>query len=460
MKNNILILLCISVLVTATGCKKYLDVTPKSSISETELFTSEEGFQQALTGVYSQLASPTLYGDNLTLGFVSALAQNYNPANAFFIFKQTAALNFATAEVASRGASIWNDAYTAIAGLDNILAQIDSKKEIFRMNNYNLVKGEALGLRAYIHFDLLRLYGENYVTGLQKKAIPFRDKVDAAPKPPSTVDEVINFVLADLTVAEGLMETTDPIVTGNKSRSSYMNYMALKGLEARVNMYKGDNVKAAAAAHVVVNSTTFSFITNAQIAASGVNRDRLFSNELIFNLQIRNLTDWTETGLGYFKAAGDVRNDLTRTAANFNTLYETSSGGSTDYRYVYLLENDGSVQFPSKYWGMKSVPLIRLSEMYYILAETAATPEEGMGFLNTVRRNRGLAQLPLTGLTAIKLTTEITKEYQKEFLAEGQLFYFYKRLRVAKMLFNTKTFTDQNYKLLIPDSELEFNPNY
>ena len=177
-------------------------------------------------------------------------------------------------------------------------------------------------------------------------------------------------------------------------------------------------------------------------------------------MQIRNLTDWTETGLGYFKAAGDVRNDLTRTAANFNTLYETSSGGSTDYRYVYLLENDGSVQFPSKYWGMKSVPLIRLSEMYYILAETAATPEEGMGFLNTVRRNRGLAQLPLTGLTAIKLTTEITKEYQKEFLAEGQLFYFYKRLRVAKMLFNTKTFTDQNYKLLIPDSELEFNPNY
>lgn len=446
-------------LFTASGCKKFLDVTPKSSISETELFSSEEGFQQALTGIYSEMASPSLYGDNLSLGFVSAMAQNYNPANNLFIFKQTSALNFNSSEVVSRSAVIWKDAYTAIAGVDNILSQIDSKKDIFRDNNYSLVKGEALGIRAYLHFDLLRLFGENYVTGAQKKAIPFRDNLDASPKPPSTVDELINFLLADLSTAEDLLKDTDPIVNGDKSRTSFMNYMAVKGLEARIYMYKGDKEKAAAAAEEVVNSDKFTFVTNAQISASGINRDRLFSNELVFALQVKNLSDWTETGLGYFKAAGDTRNDLTRTSAQLNTLYETASGGSTDYRYVYLLENDGSIQYPSKYWGMKEVPLIRLSEMYYILAETAATPETGIGFLNMVRKNRGLAELPLD-LTAANLATEIKKEYQKEFLAEGQLFYYYKRLRTDKMLFSNKTLTDQNYILPIPDIELEFNPNY
>ncbi len=459
MKNKLILLVCLSVVVSVTGCKKFLDVTPKSSISETELFTSEEGFQQALIGIYSQMASSSLYGDNLSLGFVSAMAQNYNPANSLFIFKQTTALNFTSAEVVNIGSVIWRNTYTAIAGIDNILAQIDEKKEVFRMNNYNLVKGEALGLRAYLHFDLLRLYGENYMTGAQKKAIPYRNTLQAAPKPPSTVDEVINLLLADLADAEELLKNADPILDGVKTRKSYMNYMAIKGLEARVYMYKGDKGKAAAAAGEVVNSNKFAFVTNAQISASGINRDRLFSNELVFTLQVRNLIDWTETGLGYFKAAGDVRNDLTRSAANFNTLYETSSGGSTDFRYVYLLENDGTVQFPSKYWGMRNVPLIRLSEMYYILSESAATPQAGVGYLNMVRKNRGLSELP-ADVTEAKLAAEITKEYQKEFLAEGQLFYYYKRLRVSKMLFNTKALTDVNYILPIPDSELEFNPTY
>ena len=109
MKNKLILVVCLGLFFSLSGCKKFLDVTPKSSISETELFASEEGFQQALTGIYSQLASPSLYGDNLTLGFTSAMAQNYNPANALFIFKQTTALNFASAEMVNYTSSIWRN---------------------------------------------------------------------------------------------------------------------------------------------------------------------------------------------------------------------------------------------------------------------------------------------------------------------------------------------------------------
>ena len=37
-----------------------------------------------------------------------------------------------------------------------------------------------------------------------------------------------------------------------------------------------------------------------------------------------------------------------------------------------------------------TVVLIRLSEMYYILAECAETPEEASGYLNNVREVRGI----------------------------------------------------------------------
>ena len=35
------------------GCKKFLQVNPKDSVSEKQLFSSEVGFDQSLTGIFS-----------------------------------------------------------------------------------------------------------------------------------------------------------------------------------------------------------------------------------------------------------------------------------------------------------------------------------------------------------------------------------------------------------------------
>lgn len=52
-----------------------------------------------------------------------------------------------------------------------------------------------------------------------------------------------------------------------------------------------------------------------------------------------------------------------------------------------------------------------------------------------VRRNRGIAEDKMLpgGITSQKLTEEIEKEWKKEFLGEGQMFYFYKRLGYTKL---------------------------
>jgi len=470
MKTKIFATLAFFLVFSGVGCKKFLEVDPKSTMGEDQLFSSEVGFQQALTGVYSQMASRQLYGDYMSMGFASMIAQNYSPTiSSVFSFKQTVAMNFAGADALPLISGIWSKGYTTIAGANNIIEKIDDRKSIFSVNNYALIKGEALGIRAYLHFDLLRLFGANFATNPDKKAIPYRDVMNALSKVPSTVSEVSTMILADLKLAEDLMKGIDPINT-NKSRRFRMNYYAVKALQARVYMFRGDKTNAEAAAKEVVNAGVFKLTEPGMLSASASRKDRTFSTEQVFAVRVKDIRNWALEGEAYFKLNSGNRNHLTRTNPEFLRLYESSS---TDVRYSRLIEAEVQTYFSTKYWQTwiatateteadrldQTVPLIRLSEMYYILAETAATPDAGLVFLNQVRDKRVLAPVP-SGISAQKLDEEILKEYQKDFYAEGQLFYYYKRKLTRRMLFGAKDLTEANYIVPVPPNELEFNPNY
>lgn len=472
MKTKIKIFAALTMLlvVLGTGCKKFLEVDPKSTIGEEELFNSEIGFQQALTGLYSQMASRDLYGDNLSMGFSSLIAQNYSTSlSGVFSFPTTVALNFKGNDAVPLVSGIWTKGYNTIAAANNILSKIDNKQSIFTGNHYALVKGEALGLRAYLHFDLLRLFGANFATNPGKKAIPFRTELNALSKVPSTVDEVSAAILTDLKTAEALMKGKEPIAT-EKSRRFRMNYYAIKALQARVYLFRGDKINAAAAANEVVNSGIFTLIDPKSVSAPAASRDRTFSTEQVFAIRVKDMRTWVETDNAYFKSVSDNRKNLTRILTDFQTLYETGAGGGTDIRFANLIEADGLTYFCTKYWQTwvgtvendrldQNVSLMRLSEMYYILAETAATPDEGLVFLNKVREKRVIPVIA-AGITAQRLSEEITKEYQKDFYAEGQLFYYYKRKVANRMQFSSRNLTEASYIVPVPDNELEFNPNY
>ena len=52
------------------GCCDWLDVRPKSQVKEEDLFTSEAGFRDALTGIYALMGSVDTYGGNSTMGLL------------------------------------------------------------------------------------------------------------------------------------------------------------------------------------------------------------------------------------------------------------------------------------------------------------------------------------------------------------------------------------------------------
>lgn len=465
---------CLSLLLVAallSGCKKWLDVRPSAQIKQDELFENELGFKDALLGVYSKMTSRDLYSDNLTMGFLDVLAQRYSIGNAGHKLYYAARYDYQNVMVRARIDAIWGAMYNTIANTNNILGHLDDDKSIFSGENYALIKGESLGLRAFMHFDLLRMFAPAYSKGAGLTAIPYVTQFSTSTTPLSTIAEVLDQVILDLKTAEGLLEKSDPINGGpaidsdlGKYRANRMNYFAVKALLARVYLYKNDPVNAAIYARSVVAGKKYEFITGASL--TGVRKDRTFSTEHLFSLYANKLN---EPVLEYFKfrVAGIDATDLNHTESTVKTAFEVNSGGSTDFRYVYLWEMDQSTKFHSKFWQeyssaaingamyIKLVPLIRISEMYYILAECEKDPAAAIGYLNEVRSHRGLAALP-TNFTLDGVREEIMKEYRKEFFSEGQLFFYYKRFNYAKIPGSTMAATDKVYVLPMPDNEIEF----
>lgn len=110
------------------------------------------------------------------------------------------------------------------------------------------------------------------------------------------------------------------------------------------------------------------------------------------------------------------------------------------------------------------MPLIRLPEMYYIAAECYITgPDKDLGearrLLQEVRKARAVYDELDATLDEAGLMAELEKEYRKEFICEGVVFYFYKRLgyeklpRQSDVMSGTAVVGDAVYMLPYPDFE-------
>ena len=219
MKKIYRLLLLVTIISVFTGCDSWLDVSPKTEVKETDLFSKESGFKTALLGVYIEMVSSNLYGGNLTMSFMDVLAQYYSITSEESTYMPMTIYDYGHADVKPTVSQIWSNMYSIIANLNNLLWNMDQHKELFTADNYNIIKGEALGLRAYLHFDLLRMYAPSYVLGGDALAIPYVNEVTNVPFAQKTVKQVAETCIQDLLEAEALLKETDPIGPAFKSYS-------------------------------------------------------------------------------------------------------------------------------------------------------------------------------------------------------------------------------------------------
>ena len=476
-------------LACSTGCKKFLDIPSKDKVPQATLFNNEQGFKDALTGVYLGMDKNTtggakngLYTNDLTMGMVSTMGVDYDNAILTNVLEsllsKVAYYSYSDANVKAEIDGIWGGLYNNIANLNNILLQIDEKKGEFTGDNYNRIKGEAIALRALFHFDLARLFGKSPVTGMNENAIPYVTQYSVSSTSFESLQAVLDHCIGDLTTAKELLAATDTsAVLGATDdpftayTQNHLNYWAVQGLLARVYLYKGDLDNAEKYAKAVVGSNKFPLNTSNVASNSNAVRDRTFSRELLFAVYSANTK---ANNLALFNLSASSAVPLQLSAARKTAVYVNSSGSAADYRYISWFDNSlANVSVPSKFFQdanlpyawQNIVPLIRVSEMYYIAAECANRKNDittGVAYLNQVRQARGVNNLNAANISNTdSVSNEIMREYQKEFIQEGQTFYYYKRLNKNLRQVTVTTAQDADlagaYVLPVPDKEKEYN---
>lgn len=474
-----MILACSTMMVS---CDSWLEVKPYDKISEGELQKSEEGYQKMLKGIYIDLNSDALYGQSLSVEMIEVMGGAYaigTDNSVWGNYKDLSNYQYGTEYWRNRLDLTWNKAYALILNCNKILENIDQNQGLFTGGNYYAVKGEALALRAMLHFDMLRLFGPVYAKDSDKKAIPYYNKQTNSPEPILTAKEVAEKVVADLEEARILLandpvKTEGTLMSGSQDgtsnfmryRALRLNYYAVEALLARVNLYMGNKTEAFKYATDVIKTADqgiFPFVDKSLVIGSPADPDRIFSSEVLFALTNtsrskihKNFYDPSRLPNYVFRMDDNLMSNIVYGGA------ATTGGYQDDYRYRANWIATGSNRYFYKYSDMVAngsiqntmIPMIRLGEMFLIAAESQSDNlANGVQYVNALRRNRGVANLQT-------LTPDLLKyEYIRELYGEGQLFYLYKRLNsdiiTSSNANKNPKASDLIFVVPLPDSETE-----
>ena len=456
--------------IAATSCEGYLDITPDGQVKRDEMLATNEGVEDALYGVYAKLRNTTLYGQEMYFSSLEIMSQT------LYCYGNTGVTalgqyDYNNTSVKNVFAMVWNDMYNNISNVNSVLnAPLVDGATAYPANIY---KGEALALRAMMHFDLMRLFAEQITVNPNAKGIPYATEFSLKTPDFETLAENYNHVLADLQEAERLLadegeyENTTSFMS---DRMIHLNLHAVRALMARVYLTKGDKDKALEYAEKVIVQSGRQLKTKTEVIndVAGV----LSKKECLFGVYFSGFYTQVSAKLQQTISYSslDLRGDFMemyekgvsgldfRTTAYFTSV---DMGGTAKYRLskftdIYDLQNNASARPADLIQGIN---MIRLPEMYYIAAECLLDRDyqKALDYFNAVVTNRGLDAL--SGAGEETLTQEvINTERYKEMIGEGQTFFNMKRQNLSIPSYdNSVTYRPEDgiYVVPIPDSEYE-----
>lgn len=484
MKKYILSLaVVLSTVAVFSSCTDWLDEQPNDKQSEEQQFATKPGFYAAVNGIYDRMSGNSLYGQYLSYEMIDVLGQRYevNKTDEGSYYKYLRALadwDYSNETVVSVLKTIWGEAYQTIMNINVVLKNLDEKGGILPVKEYQMLKGEMLACRAMLHFDMLRLFGPIYAKNPEGRGVPYNESTKTSILPILDAQSVLNDkILRDITDAQELLLESDPVLTegpraeydsdtmdnSQRYRQLRMNYYATTLLAARAYLWAGDYANAATEARKITDDEKvkqfFPHVDPGTLLANNIDPDRMFSTECLFGYYNKN------RGLVYEnRFNGETAGkSLLAPRSGYNQLIFANE--TQDYRYMSQYVNgatlDGeSTMYMNKFQEIKDqgrddvltdtdddeaflqaskfygtfCSLMKVSEAYYILAEALGNPEsevyndaDAWTYLSYIRDKRGCTTGTQSGNFAA-LTNELTKEYIREFIGEGQIFFYFKRL--------------------------------
>jgi starch-binding outer membrane protein, SusD/RagB family len=462
-------------LLFSSCSEDYLETAPTNQISDKVVFQTVEGAQTVIDGVLRDMRSHhgaanmhdqfgvkavdlavDLMGEDIAV-------ERFHWFGADYRFENRTATD-------TRPIYVWSLFYRIISNVNGVINQIDeaaSESENLRKN----LKAQALTLRAYSYFQLVRLFQHTYSGHENAPGVPVYTEATTAGKPRSTVAEVYRQITADLQEAVRLFEESSL----PRRHISDPTLNVAKGLWARVALEMRE------------------WQTAAEMASAARQGFQVMTPEK-YSLGFDNYTqqNWM-WGL-------EVNNEQSTTYASWFSHVDWSIGGYCGYGlspksfslelYNRMDDNDvrkklidaSSIEtgrlIPKKFSAgddkgfAADLVLMRPEEMLLIEAEASARLNDNKRagtLLKELRDNRYDQPVSVTS-SGVTLLNEILLERRIELWGEGFRGFDLQRLKLDvnrnnsnhnPVVARTMTLPAESEKFIyqIPQTEIDANPN-
>ena len=232
--------------MSLSGCAgDYLDTIPSTSVSETTINTSLDNLYIALNGIHKEMVSQEsgyqcLGGEPGFMMSRDAEADDMNWQTNTWMKAAYLGWQCNMNETNGYNYKFWQIYYQWILNANKILAGLE-EVEITSQELFDQIKGEALCIRAWAHFNLVQLYAKRYEAGKDntQDGIPYREKAVAEEQARNSVEDVYAKINNDLDEACILL-------SGIKVNDvNHYSEMVAWGLKARVALAMQDYNNAA-----------------------------------------------------------------------------------------------------------------------------------------------------------------------------------------------------------------------
>lgn len=427
------------------SCSDELSKVPETNFSEEQVFSTEEGVETAVNGIFLSLSSGSYHG--------SAFHGMIAPVSGKFFSQQGASEDATRLETSPSNiwlTDMWPQMYNTINNANILIANLEGQNN--GLNNRESALGYAYFLRAVTYFDLVRLFGDVPV-----RLAPVNSGDLYLPRTPK--EEVYAQIINDFKKAEQLMPVDSnydgrpkkyaanaflakvyfTLASGSEGDPSYYTMAKEEALKV-VGQYS--LVPTYAELFDIDNENTSESIFEIQYGHTGAIRNseapRSYtpSNSAYLPATIRTFGRWKPNKETYTNHVeqypGDPRIDETFI---YNT-YPLSNGNNAE---IYPIQVNGNDGFPylrkyidPTYNGTttkRNFFKLRYADILLMLAEIENElngPANAYQYVNQVltrARNteEGMAEEPAdwSGMTQDEFRQRIRKERQYEMLGEG-----------------------------------------
>lgn len=425
-----------------TSCKKVIDLYPESNLNTGTFYSNNDEVKAGLTGCYNGLQAPLsrewqfteLRSDNSYMGSTGSTnsfnrdlsdLDEFIPAttnDGLYQYWLDTYFNIRSCNIVLQKLGVNYDPATGTISLSNIDIPISDV-------NRKQFAGEALFIRAYHYFNLVRLYG-----GVFLVHTPVSPTVSKTMNR-SSVDDIYKLIVADLSTAATYMNNLkfSQIPAADKGRATSW---AAKALLGKVYLTQNKKTEAIAQLQDVVTNSGYGLQPTYNGVFSITNE---LNNEILFTVSYKaggfGLGSPFGNTFGPLGSSSDVINGSgsgwNTPTSSIDSFYSGADSRKPVTIAKYKPGTPQEVIYVKKYLtpvtitfdGESDWPIIRYADVLLMLAEAQGNTASSVGYISQVRVRAGLSSISGAFATVAEFEKELVDQRRLEFAFENQRWF-------------------------------------